>query len=310
MFLTDTSERHEFLEKVIKTLRYYRNNLFIFLRSLRFKISPVKLSQPVFVVGCSRAGTTLIYKTLSESKALGSLQKETHDFWAELHPLAERNWESHEIPEEEACEKDRKIVNRFFYSLTGRRRIVDKNNQNGLSIQYLIKLFPDAHFVYIKRNPGDNINSLIQGWGKAEEFSTWSDDLPEKINIDGGKYKRWCFFLAKGWRNYINSSIEEVCAFQYKTINKSILEAKKHIPTEQWHEISYELLIKDPIHEFEKIFKGCNIPFDNHLKQHCQDVLQKPYNTFSEIRADKWKDGENKEKIEKVLPSLSDFKSQ
>ncbi len=118
-----------------------------------------------------------MYKTLSESHFIGSLQKETHDFWAALHPPLQRNWESHEIPEENACDKDRMYISWYFYSQTGKKRIVDKNNQNGLSVPYLYRLFPDAHFVYIKRNPGDNINSLIQGWNKDDEFATWSNNL-------------------------------------------------------------------------------------------------------------------------------------
>jgi hypothetical protein len=298
---------NEFIEKVIKTLVYYKNKILIWLRSLRYQIFEAKLYKPIFVVGCSRAGTTLVYKTLSESKYLGTLQKETHDFWARLHPAQERNWESHEIPEKMACDGDKKYVSRFFYTQTGKKRIVDKNNQNGLSIPYLLKLFPDAHFIYIKRNPGDNINSLIQGWNKADEFATWSDDLPEKVNIENDKNQRWCFFLAKGWRNYTKAKIEEVCAFQYIAMNEAILNAKKNIPAKQWHEISYETLINEPLQEFEQIFLDCGVIFDNHLKQHCKEVLQKPYNTFSEIRIDKWKDGQNKEKIEKILPEVNNI---
>ncbi len=293
---------NDFVEKVNKTLKHYISNSLIYLRTFRYQISSVKLDRPIFVVGCSRAGTTMVYKTLSESKYLGTLQKETHDFWAALHPIQERNWESHEIPEQMACDEDRRKVGYFFYTQTGKKRIVDKNNQNGLSIAYLIKLFPDAHFVYIKRKAGDNINSLIQGWNKANEFATWSSKLPEKINIETGQNKRWCFFLAKGWRNFIESKIEEVCAFQYKSMNEAILKAKNNIPIKQWHEMSYDILISNPVEEFEKIFLGCGLPFDNHLKQHCKEVLQKPYNTFSEIRVDKWRDGDYKAEIERILP--------
>lgn len=294
----------EFLDKVDKTLRYYRNKILLQLRLYHFQIRAVKLIKPVFVVGCSRAGTTLIYKTFSESQYLGSLQKETHDFWAALHPPKLRNWQSHEIPVQLAKQEDIRAVSRFFYTQTGKTRIVDKNNQNGLSIPYLFKLFPSAHFIYIKRNPGDNINSLIQGWNKASEFATWSTELPDPVRVEGGKNQRWCFFLAKGWRKYTHASIEEVCAFQYKAMNNAILDAKANIPEGQWHEINYEKLINEPVQEFEKLFNHCDIPFDQHLQQHCKDVLQKPYNTFSEIRINKWRDGANKTKIDRVLSEL------
>lgn len=296
---------NEFFQKVIKTSKFYLKKVLLQFRLFRYQVSKVKLDQPIFVVGCSRAGTTLVYKTLSESKYLGSLQKETHVFWAELHPIQDRNWLSHEIPEEMACDEDIKHVSQFFYSQTGKNRIVDKNNQNGLSIPYLAKLFPDAHFIYIKRNPGDNINSLIQGWNKASEFATWSDKIPESINIEKGKYKQWCFFLAKDWRKYTQALIEEVCAYQYKAMNEAILDANINIPEQQWHELSYEKLIREPVEEFEKLFTACGVPFDKHVRLHCQNVLQKPYNTFSEIRVEKWKDEQYKEKIESILPSIN-----
>ena len=216
----------EFWQKVDKTLRYHGRQTAIALRGAWWDVHPVKAKRPVFIIGCSRAGTTLVYKTLSESRELGTLQRETHDFWAELHPLQEKNWETHALAATDASEHDRDYVTRYFYAWTGNTRFVDKNNQNGLCVPYLYSLFPDACFIYVKRSPGDNLNSLIEGWGKPDEFATWSDDLPATVAIDGGRYKRWCFFLADGWRDFITASIEEVCAFQYNAINRAILDAR------------------------------------------------------------------------------------
>jgi len=300
----------DFLNKVGKTSKHYLEMALSRLRSSRFTILPVDLCQPIFIVGCSRAGTTLLYKTFSESRELGSLHKETHDFWAGLHPLSQRDWISHEIPPELACERDRKLACRLFYSSTGKRRIVDKNNQNGLSIPYLHTLFPDAHFVFIKRSPGDNIESLIKGWGKASEFGTWSSNLPEEVAIGNGAYRNWCFFLAEGWRNYCGSSIEDVCAFQYQSMNQAILNAGENIPSEQWHEVTYETLIADPVGQFRRLFELCGINFNGKLETHCAGVLDRPYNTFSSIGVDKWKEGENHNRIENALKTLGPIMSR
>jgi len=259
------------------------------------------------VLGCSRAGTTLVYKTLSESQELGTLQRETHDFWVELHPLQEKNWDTHALDVGDASDRDWDTVSRYFWAWTGKRRFVDKNNQNGLCVQYLHTLFPDAHFVYIKRSPGDNLNSLIEGWGKPEEFATWSHDLPAKVEIDNGKYTQWCFFLADGWRDYLKSSIEEVCAFQYRSINKAILEAKKDVPANQWHEIFYEDIVQDPAGSFRALFEACELSFTPTLEGHCKQVLNRPYNAFSEIRLDKWKEGRNRQRIERVIDQLDEL---
>jgi hypothetical protein len=259
---------------------------------------------PVFIVGCSRAGTTLVYKTFSESDELGSLQRETHDFWSGLHPIEERDWSSHALFARDASEADRLSVARYFFSQTGKRRFVDKNNQNGLSIPYLYALFPDACFVYVRRNPGDNINSLIEGWRRPDEYATWSGDLPGEVCIDGGAVTRWCFFLPDGWRSYLDSTLEEVCAFQYQAMNEAILEAKSLVPERQWVDIRYEDLLVDPVSSFRSAFENCGVGFTLELVRHCESVLANPYNAFSEIRRDKWRQGRNSDRLEKVLSSL------
>ncbi len=297
----------ELLCLIRKNLLHYGNKAVVGVRDLRCSVALPNLRQPIFIIGCSRAGTTLVYKTFSESRELGSLQKETHQFWANRHSPAERGWDTHAIPTECATDSDREYVARYFYSHTGRTRIVDKNNQNGLSIPYLYRLFPDANFVFIKRSPGDNINSLIHGWGKADEFGGWSNALPQKISIENGMYRNWCFFLANGWREYAHASIEEVCAFQYRAMNDAILSAKHEIPEKQWHELYYERLIADPVEEFQKVIEACDINFDDHLKRHCNEVIKKPYNAFSAVKIDKWKESENREKIERILPSVSEI---
>ena len=295
----------ELLLKAGKTLRYHGLRAVTVIRGAGWGISRRSLQRPIFVVGCSRAGTTLVYKTFSESRELGSLQRETHDFWVGLHPLAERDWRSHALGVSDASQRDREIVSRYFYSQTGRLRIVDKNNQNGLCVPYLHALFPDAHFVYVKRSPGDNIHSLIEGWGRVEEFATWSANLPAAVRIDGGRYRHWCFFLFDGWRRYVNVPIEEVCAAQYMAMNRAIIDASKAIPRAQWTEIQYEDLVRDPVEGFRSAFESCGLEFTPRLKRHCETVLSAPYNAFSEIRLDKWRDQGNRARIERILPEVA-----
>lgn len=294
----------EFWIKVDKTLRYHGRQVLRSARDAWWGIRHLPVERPIFVIGCSRAGTTLVYKTFSESKNLGTLQRETHDFWTDMHPLASKHWDTHALTAQDATQNDRDTVARYFYTHTGKTRFIDKNNQNGLCVSYLYSLFPDAHFVYVKRNPGDNINSLIEGWNKPREFATWSNLLPEQITVENGRHTQWCFFLANGWRDYINASVEEVCAFQYNAINQAILDAQRIIPTAQWSEVFYEDIVRHPTESFRKLFEASGLPFGAQLQAHCENVLDTPYNAFSEIRLDKWKDGRNREKIERVLAKV------
>lgn len=295
----------EFLQKVNKTLAWHARRLRRGIRSVRWALAPRPADRPIIVVGCSRAGTTLVYKTLSESRELGSLQRETHDYWTTLHPLADKHWNTHALGVEDASAADRDAVSRYFHAWTGHHRWVDKNNQNGLAVPYLHALFPDAVFVFVKRSPGDNLNSLIEGWRKPDEFATWSNALPASVAVENGTLTQWCFFLAEGWRDHVNAPVEDVAAFQYAAINGAILDARARIPAGQWIEVFYEDFLRDPVATFRRIFEGCGLHFDERLQAHCADVLDIPYNAFSEIRLDKWKDGRNRDKIERVLPKVA-----
>ncbi len=294
----------DFWLKVRKTLDWHGRRALRSARGLWWDLRPRAAERPILVVGCSRAGTTLVYKTLSESTEIGTLQRETHDFWAGLHPPAAKGWATHALDEGDASTADRDRVSRYFYAWTGRHRWVDKNNQNGLCIPYLNALFPDAHFVFVKRSPGDNINSLIEGWKRPDEFATWSGDLPARVAIDGGRFSRWCFFLAEGWRDYLQAPIEAVCAFQYRTMNEAILAGREGITPERWHEVFYEDLVSDPVAGFRRVFTDCGLDFTPALEAHCAGVLNRPYNAFSEIRLDKWRGSPNRERIEAVLPEV------
>jgi hypothetical protein len=296
----------EFLIKASKTLAYHGRRLKRGARSAGWLLTRRPAQRPIIVVGCSRAGTTLVYKTLSESYEIGSLQRETHDYWMSLHPLAEKNWDTHALDAGDASAADRDTVSRYFYSWTGHHRWVDKNNQNGLCVPYLHALFPDAVFVFVKRSPGDNLNSLIEGWKKPDEFATWSSNLPATVAVENGQLRQWCFFLADGWREYVSAPVEDVAAFQYDAINRNILDAKASVPTGQWVDVFYEDFLRDPVATFRQVFEGCGLAFGARLQAHCAEVLDIPYNAFSEIRLDKWKDGRNREKIERVLPRVAD----
>ncbi|HRP26629.1 sulfotransferase, partial [Thauera sp.] len=251
----------DLLIKIDKTLRYHAGRAQRALRACLWNLRRPAADRPVIVLGCSRAGTTVVYKTLSESPELGTLQRETHDFWVDLHPLDEKHWNTHALDAADASPQDRDHVARYFYTWTGRHRWVDKNNQNGLCVPYLRALFPDAIFVFVKREPGDNINSLIEGWGKPDKYATWSGVFPETVAIDRGRYTRWCFFLAEGWRDYLRAPIEDVAAFQYQAINRAILDARASVPAGQWVEVFYEDLVRDPVAGYQKLYADCGLAF-------------------------------------------------
>ncbi len=299
-----TDAMGQFWLKVDKTVRHHAKKTLTDLRGAWWDRTRLRAERPVFVVSGSRSGTQMLYKTLTESPAIGSLNREIYAVWDALHHPSDKNWESHVLEAADATDADRDLITRYFYAHTGRTRFVDKNNQHGLAVPYLHALFPDATFVYIKRNPGDTLNSMIEGWGMPERFGSWARDLPAKVAVDDGRYTRWCHYLPRGWRNYLKAPVEEVCAFQYEAIHRAILDAKRQIPAEQWIEVFYEDIVREPTEGIFEIFDRLELPFDARIERHAKALLDKPYDPLFEIRLEKWRQHAHRERIERVLPSL------
>jgi len=294
-------------EKIDKTARHYGRRLVEGCRDLWWPwVNRGALCRPVLVVGCSRSGTTVTYKTLSLAPDIATLNREAHAFWESLHPVSERGWQMHDLTAAAATPSDREAALRYYHRFLGARRFVDKTNQNGFRIAYLEALFDEPYFVFVKRSPGDNIHSLITGWGRPEEYGDWSAALPAEVRIDHGRYRRWCFFLFAGWCDYVDASIEEVCARQWQVYNAAVLAARRGIPPERWVEVVYEELLDDPVAVFEALFHRLGLEFSTAVRRHCETVISRPYNAFSRPARDKWRHSEERERIERVLPLVAE----
>jgi len=293
--------------KIDKTVRYYGRQFLQGGRGLWWPlVDPAALRRPVLVVGCSRSGTTVTYKTLSLAPDLASLNREAHAFWESLRPAAACGWMGHELTAADATPTDRDAALRYYHRFLGARRFVDKTNQNGFRIPYLEALFDEPLFVFVKRSPGDNIHSLITGWGRPEEYGDWSQRLPAEVRIDGGQYRRWCFFLFTGWRDYVDATIEEVCARQWQAYNEAVLAARSAIPAERWFEVVYEELLDDAVACFRRLFEQLGLRFTARMHAHCQGLVSRPYNAFSPPVRDKWRTGPHCERVARVLPMVAE----
>jgi len=109
----------DFWIKVDKTLRYHGQQALRGLRGVWWDVARTPGAQAVIIVGCSRAGTTVVYKTFSASDAIGSLNREPTTFWVDLHPLSNKHWDTHGLAADDASAADRDYVSRYFYTWTG-----------------------------------------------------------------------------------------------------------------------------------------------------------------------------------------------
>jgi hypothetical protein len=287
---------HEIRAKNLRELRYR-------LRGLYWDKRRPPVPDPVFIIGCSRSGTTVTYETFATSPMLLSLGYEIPEFWDSLWGPQHNHWASEAAAKENAAPEHRDAALRFYYQRLGAGRVLDKTCINVMRLPYLYRLFPEAMFIYIHRDGRDNISSMMDGWRHDQHFGLeqFLGTSPEPVAINNGEFQEWSFFLPPGWRDYNRASLEEVCAWQWITANRLALEAKRVIPARQWIQLRYEDIFDHPVEMFEPAFRKLGIPFDAAVRRQCESLASRPTSIVSGLPAQqKWR-SRNPEAIKRIL---------
>lgn len=100
-------------------------------------------------------------------------------------------------------------------------RIVEKTPDNCLRVQMLLRVFPDALFVFVLRDPRGSIASILHGWRDENRFRRYT--MPEGYSIEGYPGREWCFGLIPGWEELNGAPLVEVCAKQWLSYTESCL---------------------------------------------------------------------------------------
>lgn len=183
-------------------------------------------------------------------------------------------------------------------------RMVEKNPRHCFRISFLNKLFPDCQFIYLTRDGRTNISSLIEGWKRPNNYKRIPNaNLP--LNIKGCNEKKWRYVLPPGWHNYINKPLEEVCAFQWVSANKSAIDSLKNIENERIFRTTYEELTVNTEETIKSICDFTQIPYSKKLKTFSArpPVVSTPKD--DKPKKDKWL--KNKELIERIYPMIEEM---
>ena len=275
-------------------------------RGLYWNLRRPSVPDPVFIIGCSRSGTTVTYETVASSAKLLSFGYEIPEFWNSLCGPRNNNWASEGASESDAHPEHRDAALRYFYQRIGPGRVLDKTCINVMRLPYLYRLFPDATFIYLHRDGRDNVSSMMDGWRHDGHFrlSRFLGPAPDPVAINNGEFSEWSFFLPPGWRDYNHASLEEVCAFQWLTANGMALEAKNTIPSDQWIQLRYEDIFERPVDMFKELFERLDILFDETLEARCATLTQRPTSIVKGTpRRQKWKE-HNPEAVGRILPMI------
>lgn len=279
-------------------------------RETLWKLARPAMPDPVFVIGCSRSGTTVTFETLAASGRFLHFDYELPQFWNSLHGPQTNGWDSEAAAPEDAKPEHRSRALAYYYARLGAGPVLDKTCINTLRVGYLHRLFPQAKFVFIQRDGRDNVSSMMDGWrlGRSDGgfgLEKFLGPSPEPVAINGGEFREWHFFLPPGWRAYNQASLEEVCAFQWVSANRLALEASRQIPPQQWIRLRYEDLFSRPVEMFREAFERLDLPFTAELRARCGSLAERPTSIVKgRPQRQKWKE-HNPQAIARILPTIA-----
>lgn len=137
----------------------------------------------VFIVGCPRSGTTWLQLLLAQHPAVATAQ-ETHLFSGYLAGL-QAAWERHRntprriglqaaLTEKEfnqlCADFARRVMERIAGSRAAAKVVLEKTPDHVNHASLILKLFPDAYFIHLVRDPRAAVASLCaagRSWGGA-----------------------------------------------------------------------------------------------------------------------------------------------
>jgi hypothetical protein len=262
-------------------------------------------TQPVFVLGCPRSGTSVLLQALLAGGELRSVQSEGHILWDEFHHPAERNWDSDALAADDVTRREREYLYCAIRLFVRGRRFVDKTPESCLRVTYLDELFPDATYVFLRRRADENVNSLMEAWRARPRFVKYR--LPVELTGLGPlSGDSWSFVLVPGWRELRAAPLEEICARQYIASNEAVLEARAVLDGARWVDLAYEDLVRSPVVELRRVYERLGLVFGEESRAFAAGLAARPAATsLTAPRPGKWRE-QNPEAIERIRPLVAE----
>ncbi len=279
---------------------------------------------PIILIGAGRSGTTML------KDALGS-HADVHATEFELNPL----WRvgnarvPHDMltPGEHACPMRSAYIRKALegeLEKSGKKRLVEKTVANVMRLSYVHSVIPEAKIIHIIRDGRAVTASAVKRWQAKPDagylfrkgLTVPFVDLPayglaylkSKLGFLLGREKRPASWGPRwpGMDSEIKTlTLPEICARQWQEQIRTALAQKNAVPKENYLEIRYEDLVKNPESVFDRIavFAGLDAgcpAFRDHIR-----------NKIKTESLDKWKkdlSAEEQAKVQRILtPTLKEL---
>jgi hypothetical protein len=266
-----------------------------------------QLQSPLFIVAAPRSGSTLLFETLARTPQLHTLGGEAHwlvENLPELRPGA-AGVDSNRLT---AAQCDGAVAQRIIdgvlrnlqdhqgrpANLAGAEiRLLEKTPKNALRIPFFNAVFPDARFIFLWRDPRENLASIIEAW-RSGNWTTY----PQLPGWDGP----WSMLLPPGWQRLRGQPLAEIAAYQWECANRLVLDDLAPLEPQRWTSLRYSDLVSQPRAAIERLCEFARIEFDEALARRVAEPLPLSRYTQTPPAAEKWRAHEHA--ILAVLPKV------
>lgn len=247
------------------------------------------LRDPIFIIGCNRSGTTVLFQTIASHPDLWSRYIENRDTFLSVFP---HDGPRGDLVEEATSDAGRRLERLLYQNAKNRElavgipvlqhlpltlfqkpvtdlfksaplRIVDKTPSNCFRVRMLADMFPRARFVYIVRRGEAVVSSLMEGW------KHWTD-------LDGGwEYVDWHYLRPPGWQAYQSEALEDICAFQFVSSNSHAVNDLRELPSSRYIVVRHEDLVTSPRDGYARIREFLELAPSAHWSDVVDDVNER-----------------------------------
>jgi hypothetical protein len=248
-----------------------------------------EFDRPVFIVSSPRSGSTLLFETLARARNVCTIGGESHgliETLGGLHPAA-RGYDSNRLDADAATpEVALALRARFLAALRDRTgstparfplRMLEKTPKNSLRVPFLARVFPEAHFIYLYRDPRETLASMIEAW-QSGTFRTYPD-------LPGWSGPPWSLLLTPGWRELSGRPLADIVTAQWEAASRILLGDLENLPPDRRSAVRYDALLRDPPGEIARLCAAVDFESDGAVGQ---DLPLSRY-TVSKPDAQKWR---------------------
>jgi len=263
--------------------------------------------RPVIVLAAPRSGSTLLFETLAEAPGLWTVGGESHAFIEGLPRLNPAGGfvDSNRLDATHANERRVQILRQrfarqlrdrdgreFFHNpQIGRLRFLEKTPKNALRQPFLEAVFPGSLYVFLFRDPRPNISSMMEAW-KSGRWVTYP-------RLRGWQGPPWSLLLPPGWQQLNGRPLGDICAFQWASANRIILDDLQSLPPDRWIACDYADLTTRTEQTVDRICAFAGLEVDARLRRRLTGELPLSRYTQTAPDPDKWRSNEAE-----ILPLL------